>query len=157
MILHLCQLFQRSFLITALNNSIWASTIVEIIHFIGFFLLVGSSTIINLRILGVAARHQPLRDLSTELFPWTWTGLGLAVATGFLQFGADATEYYNNIVFYRKLEIILVAFVVTVFVYRITHRDHVSVANRIMALSCLLLWVGAILAGVDVPAFTGVG
>lgn len=133
----------------------------EVLHFSGFFLAVGSMTVINLRVLGMAGRGHSVTKVAEQLFPWMWTGLSLAVVSGFLTFAGDSMEYVHNSVFYDKLYGILAAVLCAVALqWAIPQWDRPTgtpFAAKLMALACLFLWFGTILLGVNVPALTGVG
>jgi len=86
---------QHNSWVVAVNSSGWMSAILEVTHYFSFFLLVGSIAIVDLRIIGVAGRRQSARQLAEQVFPWIWTGLGLAVLSGFIMFAGDATEYLH--------------------------------------------------------------
>ena len=134
---------------------------VEILHYFSMFILVGSMVIVDLRILGLVARRQDAAQLAERLFPWIWISLALNFLTGFLMFAGSAVSYYRNDVFYDKIGIIVLAIVVNIFVQQKVRKwDQLPAmpawANLIAVVS-IGLWIGAIIAGVEVPALTGVG
>jgi uncharacterized membrane protein len=161
MLLHLFEWLQHNSWIVTINSSAWISAALELTHYFSFFLLVGSIAIVDLRIMGVAGRRQSATQLSEQVFPWIWTGLGLTVLSGFLMFAGDATEYLHNSVFHEKLYIILLAAVFGVMVQRNVPKwdklPAMPMWGKFVAFVSLALWVGAILMGVNVPAITGVG
>ncbi len=152
---------QHNSWVVAVNSSGWMSAILEVTHYFSFFLLVGSIAIVDLRIIGVAGRRQSARQLAEQGFPWIWTGLGLAVLSGFIMFAGDATEYLHNSVFHKKLFVILLAGVFGVVVQRNVPKwdrlPAIPAWAKFVAIVSLALWVEAILMGVDVPEITGVG
>jgi hypothetical protein len=144
-----------------MNSSAVMSVIIELIHYFSFFMLVGTIAIVDLRVLGVAGRGQTVAQLAELVFPWMWTGLGLTVLSGFIMFAGDATAYLPNSVFHVKLWVILLAIVFGVIMeWNVPKWDHSPSTARmakLMAFVSLALWIGAILAGVEVPALTGLG
>jgi uncharacterized membrane protein len=161
MLLHLFEWLQHNSWIVAVNGSAWLSAILELAHYFSFFLLVGSIAIVDLKIMGVAARRQSATQLAEQVFPWMWTGLVLNALSGFLMFAGDATEYLHNSVFHEKLYVILLAVAFGVMVQRNVPKwdtlPAIPVWGKFVAFVSLALWVGAILMGVNVPAITGVG
>jgi uncharacterized membrane protein len=161
MLSHFFERLQHASWIVAANNSTWGSAVLEVIHYFSFFVLVGSIAIVDLRIIGVAGRRQSAALLAERAFPWVWTGLGLSIATGFVMFAGDASQYVPNSVFHKKLFTILLAAAFSVWVQRGVQRwDRLPVMPiwaKLLALVSLMLWVEAILMGVNVPAITGVG
>ena len=142
-------------------NSGVASAIVEVTHYFSIFLLVGSTAIVDLRLLGVAGRRETATELAERLFPTAWAGLGGAVLTGFIMFAGSAGSYYNNGWFHFKLLVVLVAAIFGLVVQRSVPKwDQLPAAptwGRFVALVSIALWIAAILVGVEVPALTGVG
>ncbi len=144
-----------------MNSSAWVSSVLEVVHYFSFFVLVGATAIVDLRIMGVAGRRQSAARLAEQAFPWIWTGLCFAVLSGFIMFAGQATDYLHNSIFHRKLLVILLATIFGAWVQRGVAKWDQSKSMpawaKVVALVSLALWVGAILMGVDVPAITGVG
>jgi hypothetical protein len=152
---------ENSWWATLIANSAVASALVEVTHYFSFFLLVGSTAIVDLRLLGVAGRRETATELAERLFPIVWAGLGGAVLTGFIMFAGSATGYYNNGWFNFKLLVVLVATIFGLVVQRSVPKWDVLPSPpmwaKIVALISIALWIAAILVGVEVPALTGVG
>jgi hypothetical protein len=133
----------------------------EILHYFSMFILVGSMVIVDLRVLGLVARRQDAAQLAERLFPWIWISLVLNFLTGFLMFAGSAVSYYRNDVFYDKIGIIVLAIAVNIFVQKKVRKwDQLPAMPawaKLIAVVSIGLWIGAIIAGVEVPALTGVG
>jgi uncharacterized membrane protein len=159
--MHFCQWLEHTSFIVWVSNSIVASTIVELTHYFSLFLLVGSIVLVDLRILGLAARQRNATEFASQLFPWMWAGLALNFLSGFLLFAGDATTFYANWVFHIKLTVILLAVIFGVIVQSNVRRwdqpPSIPVGAKVLALVSLVLWIGSILASVEVPALTSVG
>lgn len=144
-----------------MNSSAWLAATLEVIHYFSFFVVVGATAIVDLRIMGVAGRKQSASQLAEQAFPWIWTGLSFAVLSGFVMFAGQATDYLHNSIFHRKLLVILLAALFGAWIQRGVAKWDQSPSmpgwTKLIALVSLALWVGAILMGVDVPAITGVG
>jgi hypothetical protein len=158
---HFCEALQHNSWIIALNSSIPITSFFEICHYAGFFLLVGSIVLIDLRVLGVAGRRQTATAMAAQLFPWMWVGLIFAAVSGFLMFGADAIDFWGASLFRTKLLVLLAALVVGIFVQwqvpRWDRQSKMPLAAKSMALLSLVLWIATILAALEVPAINGVG
>jgi hypothetical protein len=143
--------------IVTITNSAVLISLVWLVHYFGFFLLVGTTAVVDLRILGAAARNQRLAPLAGQLFPIAWTGLGLVIVSGFLMFAGQATTFYPTSVFRIKMGIVLLALIFGVIVQRKSpvwgRAPSVPAAAKWLAFASLALWIGAILAGLEVPAF----
>lgn len=161
MLLHICRWLQDNSLIALINGTAWSAAAVEIIHYFSMFILVGSMVIVDLRILGFVGRRQDATQLADRLFPWIWDSLALNFVSGFVMFAGSATAYYRNDIFYDKMGVILLAIVASLIVQQKVGQWNQQPAMpawaKFLAVLSIGLWVGAIIAGVEVPALTGVG
>jgi hypothetical protein len=159
--MHFCMWLEHSAFITWLSNSVAISTFIEVLHYFSLFLLVGSIVLVDLRIIGIAARKRSATELASDLFPVMWTGFALNFVSGFFLFAGDAAAFYGNWVFYIKLIVVLVALVFGILVQaNVKNWDRptgIPVGAKLLALVSLVLWIGSILASVEVPALTSVG
>jgi len=161
MLFHLCRWLQENSFITLLNGTSWTAAALEIIHYFSMFILVGSMVIVDLRVLGLLGRGQDASQLADRLFPWIWGSLALNFLSGFFMFAGSATSYYGNDVFYDKMTITLLAIIANIIVQQKVRSWNqlpaIPAFAKLIALVSIVLWVGAIIAGVEVPALTGVG
>lgn len=68
----LFQWCESSLLGNAIKNSKWDFAILETVHIIGIAVLLGSTLVVNLRLLGFGMRRRSAAQLEEELGPWTW-------------------------------------------------------------------------------------
>jgi uncharacterized membrane protein len=161
MLLHICRWLQDDTFIAAINGTAWAAAGLEIVHYFSMFILVGAMVIVDLRILGLVGRRQDATQLADLLFPWIWISLVFNFISGFLMFAGSAISYYRNDVFYDKLAVILLAIVANIIVHQKVRKwgrmPAMPASAKLAAFISIGLWIGAIIAGVEVPALTGVG
>jgi hypothetical protein len=159
--LHFCEWLEKNPWIVWIDSSIVISLVLEILHYSGFFLLVGSTAIVDLRVMGLAARRRTPAEVANQLFPWMWTGLSMVVFSGFLMFAGDAADFYGAITFRIKILVVLVALALGLLVRHYLPRwgqlPSIPAGAKIVAFLSLVLWIGAILISVEVPAISGVG
>jgi len=159
--LHFCEWLEKNPWILALDSNVVISLIFEICHYSGFFLLVGTSVVLDLRLVGIAAQREPVSQLARHLRPWMWTGLVMVLISGFFMFAADAADFYEADTFRVKLLVVLVAVLFGVFVQSragaSSEQPAVPIGAKVVALVSLVLWIGSILISVEVPAISGVG
>lgn len=125
---------------------------VEILHIIGFVVLVGSILALDLRLLGLgrAIAIQPMAQL---LLPVSRAGFLLAISMGFLLFSADASHVVKNPAFQAKALLIVAALINIVIAHAIPWRHaeawgkEASLGAKATALLSILLWLGVICAG----------
>ena len=157
MMLRLCEWLEQIPWIVTITNSAVLISVVWLAHYVGFFVLVGTTVVVDLRILGVPARNQKLAPLAGLLFPFAWTGLGLVIASGFIMFAGQATTFYPTAVFRIKMGMVLLALAFGVIVQRKLpgwdRAPSVPAAAKWLAFVSLALWIATILAGLEVPAF----
>ena len=139
----------------------WLYSSVSVIHYFTLLFFIGTIVLVDLRILGLADRNQTISLLADQLLPWTWIGFTLAMISGFLLFTTDAGDYAPDHVFQAKMLVILLALIFTVMVQRGQRKWNQLPATpfgvKVIAALSLLLWLGAILAGVDIAALSGLG
>lgn len=147
--------------VKVLGTTGWLYSSVSVIHYFTLFFFIGTIVLVDLRILGLAGRGQTISLLADQLLPWTWIGFTLAMISGFLLFTTDAGDYAPDHVFQAKILVILLAFVFTVIVDRGQRKWNqlpvIPLGVKVIAALSLLLWLGAILAGVDIAALSGLG
>jgi hypothetical protein len=114
--------------------------------------LVGASTVLDLRLLGVA-KDLPIAPFK-RLYPIMWTGFWMQVASGILLMIAFPTKALTNPVFYTKLILIGLAMTMMVKLYaRIfsapSSNDDQGVMRRGRSLAkwSLISWAAAMTAG----------
>lgn len=143
-----------SWLSQRMRGDPWLYPSVEIIHILGFVVLVGGVTLFDLRVLGFA-RAIPVRQLGQHLLPWSLASLALVVPAGIMMFSADPQSLVNNRVFLLKLTLIVAAglnaLLFHVGVYRTVAGWNTGVAApplaRAQALLSILLWIAIICCG----------
>jgi hypothetical protein len=117
--------------------------------------------VVDLRVMGVAARKRNLSELSEQIYPWAWTGMVLAIVSGFFMFLTDAGDWAPDPVFHVKLLMIVVsialAIVVQIMVPKWAVLPEIPAWAKILALVALLFWVGTILSASEIPAMEGLG
>jgi uncharacterized membrane protein len=161
MLLHLCRWLQDNSFIALINGTAWTAAALEIVHYFSMFILVGSMVIVDLRVLGLVGRLQDATQLADRLFPWIWASLALNFLSGFFMFAGSAIAYYRNDIFYDKVGVVLLAVVANIIVQQKVRKwdqlPAMPASAKLIAVVSIGLWIGAIIAGVEVPALTGVG
>jgi hypothetical protein len=122
------------------------------VHAIGMGVLVGASTVLDLRLLGVA-RDLPIEPLR-RLYPIMWLGFWMQVASGALLMVAFPTKALTNPVFYTKL--VLIGFAMTMMLKLNTRvfgdsslidDEGMMRKGRSLAKWSLICWAAAMTAG----------
>jgi hypothetical protein len=82
---------------------------IESVHVLAIVLVVGTISIVDLRLLGVASLDISARRLMRDIIPYTWGAFAVAAITGSLMFSSDATHYGHNRLFLSKLVMLALA------------------------------------------------
>ena len=135
------------------SGVLYGYPLILFLHTLGLSTLVGLSSAINLRLLGVAP-GIPLASLE-RVFSVMWAGLALTAATGTLLFAADATKHASNPAFFVKLIFVLLAVTTLALTWtRVFRLPAVASAEagrqrsgRVLAVLSLACWFGALSAG----------
>ena len=146
-----CHWCSNSFFGHGVRNSVWLFPSIEIIHLLALGVLGGTILIINLRLLGVRFRNEPVSDLARELQPWMISSLAVMLVSGFFLFASEAEKMYGNSAFRAKMASLALAIVFTFTLYRkVTLSEETQMSpvwNSVVALISLVLWTGVGLAG----------
>jgi hypothetical protein len=100
----------------------WAFTTVEVIHVFAVAMVLGTISIMDLRLLGVASTKRPVTELSRLVLPFTWAAFAIAVAAGSILFMSKAADYFGNAVFWIKMVLIALAGINMIYFEFITIR-----------------------------------
>jgi hypothetical protein len=102
-----CTWLENSIVATAIRQSTWLFPTIETIHVLATVLVVGSVTMLDLRLLNIASRDRSVSELHNEVLPWTWASFVCAVIAGLLLFSSHAAKYYQNIPFRMKMVLLV--------------------------------------------------
>jgi len=133
------------------SSSLFAFPGVLLLHTIGMGVVVGINAGIDLRILGIAPA-LPLAPMERFL-PILWVGFWVNAATGVILVVADATTKLSNPDFYVKMVFIALAIINLrmlrnrVFRDPLIDKEPLSTNAKILAVTSLIFWLGAITAG----------
>ena len=145
---------EHSSLAEVMRHSLWTYPIVEIVHIVGFAILVGSVVLFDLRLLGFS-RTVSIRSLERHLLPWSWVALLLIVPSGVAMLSAHATDFFANPAFRVKLLLIAFAGVNALAFHNGVFRSVAAwdqhqptpPAAKASALLSLAIWLGVISCG----------
>lgn len=128
---------------------------IESFHVLAIVLVVGTVTIVDLRLLGVASLDRAAGRLMRDVLPYTWGAFLVAVCTGSLLFSSDATHYARNFFFLGKLVLLAVAGLNMVVFHVVGIGDverwgatrKTPLAAKIAATVSLLTWIAVVAFG----------
>jgi hypothetical protein len=143
---------QYSPLLVAMRSSSWIFPVIASLHLMGLALLGGAVLIVDLRLLGLGLRSQPLAQIARDAERWLLVSLAVLLPTGILQFMCfAATKYYYLTAFWVKMAALLLALLFTFVVRRrVARADEMRTSpvwNKLVAVVSLSLWSTVAIAG----------
>jgi uncharacterized membrane protein len=141
---------ETSLIGAGIRRSVWQFQVIETIHIMGLTVLLGSVTIVDLRLLGIVLRQHPIAEVARDFMVWFWTALLINICTGTALFLSEATRMGYNSAFFVKIALIVLAVTFHLTVHRKAIRRGAGENAPIRKLaSCLsvLCWVSVALAG----------
>jgi hypothetical protein len=147
---------------TIRNSSYWFPTL-EAIHVMALGLMLGTITVVDLRLLGFASKERSAARVSTEVLKWTWAAFVVVALSGFIMFTTNARVYAHNTAFLIKLSLLAVAGI-NMMMFHLTAERSISRWDRqaappigkMAAALSLALWIAVVFAG-RVVGFTTTG
>jgi hypothetical protein len=139
----------------AVQTHAWVVPTVQSIHILGIATLAASALMINLRLLGLYAADQPLKEVLTRFLPFIWWPLVVLLLTGIVMIAGEPPRSLKNPVFQIKMVLLAAAIVATALCRPALRRNpafgDVTVRRRVgataLASASMVLWVGIIFAG----------
>jgi hypothetical protein len=136
-------------------ESEWAFPTIESVHVVAIALVVGTISVVDLRLLGLASTKRGFAELSGEVLPWTWLAFAVALLAGLLMFVSHATEYFGNTAFQIKMALMLLAGLNMFYFHAITCRNlsewdrssTIPLAGRIAGAVSLACWIAVVGCG----------
>jgi hypothetical protein len=151
----ICEWLEQTGVGTTIRESLWLFPIIETVHIFGIILLVGATSILDLRLMGLTFRDESVSKLARRFIPWALAGFIIQVTTGLLLFSSEATKMYGNMGFKIKMVLILIAGINALIFHSVAYQsvdkwEHDPVgplSARAAGLLSILLWFGIVAAG----------
>jgi hypothetical protein len=105
----LCRWLERTSVGSTIAQSVWLFASIESIHMFGIVAVVGATSILDLRLMGISFRTDSVSSVVGGTLRWALYGFGLMLATGVLMFVSEATRCYTNTGFRWKMLLLVFA------------------------------------------------
>jgi hypothetical protein len=132
-----------SWLGVTIRNSAFLFPVIEMFHLFALTILLGTTLILSLRLLGLMFRQQGFPELASSILPWNLWSLATMLVTGFLLFTSEAVKCYGNDSFRAKMLLLFTALVFRFALYPKLTRNW----GKLAAGLSLFLWFSVGLAG----------
>jgi Family of unknown function (DUF6644) len=134
-----------------IQSSAWMQAALNIFHILSLMVFAGAALIVDLRLLGLGIREQPIPQVARDARPWLMAGLWGLFLSGLPQLGALAVRNYYNWFFWFKMSVLLVAIIFTFAVRnRLVLADSVRAGSpllKVVALASIVLWATVTVSG----------
>ena len=129
----------------AIGQSSWAFAVIESVHLLGLAVIGGAVLVLDLRLLGLGLRDQPIERVARDAHPWLVGSLIVMLVTGGLLFSSEPVKCYNSTPFWVKMWSLLFA-----MIFAFTVRRKVALAGehvkpvwlKVVGIVSLTLWFG---------------
>jgi hypothetical protein len=151
----ICQWLEGTRIGMQLRDSVWLFPVIETVHIFALISLVGSTSILDLRLMGLAFKDDSVSELARRFLPWTWIGFATQVVTGAFLFIPEATKMFDNRAFQIKMVLIALAGVNAAVFHSLAYKsvgrwekDPVApLSARFAGTFSLLSWFAIVAAG----------
>ena len=144
----------------ALRESENAYPLIETVHVLSIAVIVGTVVAVDLRVLGLILKAEPVTRVGRALLPATWYGFLIMLVTGVPLFAAQATQLYSNPAFRLKILLLGLAGINALLFHRTTYRtvgdwDYAAPPHRAraFAVTSIALWSAIIVSGRLIAVF----
>jgi hypothetical protein len=130
----------------AISRSLWAFAVIESVHLLALAVIGGAVLMLDLRLLGLGLRDQPIERVARDTHPWFVWSLIVMLVSGALLFSSEPVKCYNSMAFWVKMSSLLLA-----MIFAFTVRRRVALAGdgrvrpiwlKVVAVVSLALWFG---------------
>jgi hypothetical protein len=133
----------------------------SVLHYFCVFVMVGSMALVDLRVLGVAAKRTTISQLADQLFPWMWTAFAIATISGILEFLPTGGDFSGSLQFQMKTVCIVLAVAFAIIVQSSVKKwsamPEPPASAKVIAVLSIVFWLGAILFALNIAAIDGLG
>jgi hypothetical protein len=138
-----------------IQNVSWIIPAVQSVHIVCIAIVMGSVTLIDLRLLNITGRSQSISNMTSRLLPAVWVAIVILFLTGSILAIGEPVRSLENPAFQAKMLMLLCVGSLTFFFQQMVRGDvafwEMSPARRATAkataIVSLLLWVGIVFAG----------
>jgi uncharacterized membrane protein len=140
-----------------IRDSLWIYPFIQLIHFTGLSLWLGTNLAVDLRLVGIGRGRETAAQLNKQLIVWNWIAFAIVLTGGLLLFSSNATTFYYNAAFRVKIPLVITALTYHIILQQKTKKwgetpDPPGYA-RFAGLMEILLWLSVVVAAVEIPNY----
>ena len=150
-----CEQLQQTWVSTALRESTIVWVLIEGAHLLGLALMLGPSMMLDLRLIGVLWKSDPVSKVEARFLPITMAGFVLMVTTGGLLFWSEPVRCFYSGYFRTKIVFLVLAGLNALVFHSTVDRKLAEwdmmlptpLRARMAGVLGLALWTGVVFAG----------
>lgn len=149
-----CQWLTQTYVGQEMQGNAYLFPSVEALHIMGSVALVGSTSILSLRLSGLFLKEIPVSKIVRQFLPWAWFGFACQVITGTLLFMSEATQAYDNVIFEVKMALIVLAGINALIFQQTVYRrvkswdlSNPPFSAKFAGYASIVIWFAVIAAG----------
>jgi hypothetical protein len=144
----------QSALSNIIRSSTWAFALLEVIHLLGLTLLLGTLSVLDLRLFGAGLQDQSISQVASDTCPFTIIGLITVASSGIVLAVSEANKLYESVPFMIKMTLFVLALIFTfTFHRRLKAKEPSKGAALRGGIISLILWFGVGFAGRAIAFF----
>ena len=151
----LCAWLENTPMSQTIQTVDWIVPAVQTVHILAIAAVMSSVLMINLRLIGVLGRDQPLPAFSARFLPVIWWALPVLLATGLIMAIGEPVRSLENWIFQLKMCLVIAAIAIT-WGFQAPLKKNPEfwsvtggrrTASRLLAGVSVLVWVAIVMAG----------
>lgn len=150
----LCHWLEATSVGSTIAQSAWMFPAIESIHMFGIVTVVGATSILDLRLMGLSLKDDTVSSVADGTLRWALYGFALMLVTGGLMFVSEASRCYTNTGFRWKMLLIALAGVNALLfhftAYRSVHKweqGATPFGAKFAGAFSILMWFGIVALG----------
>jgi hypothetical protein len=152
MIQSFCDWLSNTSVSLTIQTVMWIIPAVQTIHILCVAIVMSCMAMLDLRLIGIAGKRQPISQMVSWFVPWVWGALPVLLTTGVILIIGEPSRELLNPYFRAKMAMLAIVILITILVQRQNNKDATFWESRravasFAGFASLLLWVGIITAG----------
>jgi hypothetical protein len=137
-----------------IQNNFWIIPTIQSIHILAIGVVISSALLIDLRLVGIVGRADPVASFARRYLPWTWTALVVLLVTGLILIVGEPDRTLGNVIFWSKMALVAGGLLLTL-VFSIPIRKEpafwesagVGLQAKLLGAVSLAVWIAVIFCG----------
>ena len=135
-----------------IQNNFWIIPTIQSVHILAICVVISSALLINLRLVGIVGRADPVVGFARRYLPWTWTALVVLLLSGSILIVGEPGRTLGNTVFWSKMALVA-AGLILILVFSIPVRKNpafwegIGIQAKLLGVVSLAVWVAVIFCG----------